>query len=145
MRRPPAVDRDVATAAGHGGKPRPRRLRIWKWVPIDRPGALAGYCCVEFAIGLRIADLPVFRTGTSGPWVGLQRVPKLDRERRQMRDDAGKPLFEAGFAWRNRAVGDAFSRAVLALLLKKWPDALDERGPRQQPASASAPSERPLA
>jgi hypothetical protein len=131
------VDRDVGSAQGHGGKPKPRQLRFWKWQPI-RHRTLAGFVSVEFGIGLRIADLPVFRTGTTGPWVGQPRAPKLDSAGRQLRGDDGQLLFEATFAWRDRATSDRFSAAVIALLLKKHPDALDP--PRdQRDRSAAAP------
>jgi hypothetical protein len=134
-KRKPAVDRDVANAAGHGGKPKARRLRIWKWLPISRGGSLAGFCSVEFAIGLRIEGLPVFRTGIAGPWVGQPRTPRLDRDKRQMRGDDGRLVFDAAFAWRDRETANAFSAAVLALLIEKWPDALDVRGERDRPAA----------
>jgi hypothetical protein len=137
MKRRAAVDRDVADAVGHGLKPKPRKLRIWKWVPI-RHKALAGFISVEFGIGLRIADLPVFRSGSSGPWVGQPRAPKVDSAGRQLRDADGKPAFESTFEWRNRATSDAFSAVVIALLLKKHPDALDP--PRdQRERSVAAP------
>ena len=76
-------------------------------------------------IGLRLANLPVFRSGTNGPWVGAPAVPRLDQEKRQRRDDAGKPLFDAAFTWWDRATADLFSKAVLRLLLQKHPNALD--------------------
>jgi hypothetical protein len=136
--RRPAIDRATATAAGFGGKPKPRKLRISKWVPVGRKG-LAGFVSVEFAIGLRIAGLPVFSRGVAGPWVGQPGVPALDRDHRQMRDDTGKLLFEPAFVWRDRPTADRFSAAVLQLLLARYPDALGERDDqRAQPAAAAS-------
>jgi hypothetical protein len=123
-----------ATAAAWGDRPPPRRLRVWKWVPVRGRKALAGFVSVELAIGLRLANLPVFRSGTNGPWVGAPGVPQLDQEKRQRRDDAGKPLFDAAFTWRDRATADLFSKAVLRLLLQKHPDSLDHGdGQRELP------------
>jgi hypothetical protein len=143
--RKAAVDRELANAAGHGGKPPQRRLRIWKWKPVGRKGALAGFVSVEFSIGLRLADLPVFRTGTNGPWVGLPRVPVLDGDKRQLREAGGKLVYAAAFAWRDRETADAFSRAVLALLLAKYPDAIEERFPTAEPThGAVSPAQEAL-
>lgn len=119
---------DAATAIGFGDRLQPRKLKVWKWTPVRR-GALAGFASVELSIGLRLFDLPVFSSGKSGPWVGLPRRPQLDRERRQRIDINGNPEFELVAEWRDRATSEAFSRAVLAELLAKFPDALDQADP----------------
>jgi hypothetical protein len=98
--------RNAARAVGFGDTLPPRRLRIWRWRAV-RHNSLAGFASIELAIGLRIADLPVFRVGQTGPWVG---TPRAARE---------------VFAWRDRATSEAFSAAVLRLLLDQYPGALD--------------------
>ena len=98
-------------------------MRIVACRPINKNG-LACLVSVEFKIGLRLLDLPVFSTGRDGPWVGLPRRPSLDRDRQQRIGADGKPAYEPVAEWKDRETADAFGRELLALLRAQHPDAL---------------------
>lgn len=102
------------------------RPRMRKWHSVRRKN-LVGFVSIELDNGLRLFDLPVFATGSEGHWVALPRKPRLDRERRQRLDINGQPEFEPIGEWRDRSMADAFSRAVLAELIRVHPDALDRQ------------------
>ena len=100
-------------------------MQVLKRQPMHR-GSLAGFVSIELGVGLLLHNLPVFASGKNGPWVGLPRRPRFDRERRQKLDINGQPEFETICEWRNRRIADAFSRAVLIELVRKHPGALDD-------------------
>jgi hypothetical protein len=119
---------NVATAAGWGDRPPPRRMRLISWRPV-RSGKLLGFASVELlGIGLRLFELPLF-AGTNGPWAALPRKARLDREKRQRLDANGSPEFEPVAEWKDRASADAFSAAVISVIRAAYPDALDGDAP----------------
>lgn len=101
-------------------------LRLLAFRPIAKSG-LAGFATIEFPIGLRLLDVPVFSAGVHGPWAGLPRKPQLDRDRRQRVDGAGKPAFEPVAEWRDRDAADRFSAAVVELVRRAHPAAFENR------------------
>jgi hypothetical protein len=106
------------------GQPDPAlhiRVRSWRAV---RRGALRGYADVELpSLGLVLCSVAVFVGSTGNARASLPGKPKLDREGRQRREN-GRPVFEPVAFWQRRAIGDAFSAAVISALRTRDPRAL---------------------
>lgn len=108
-----------------GADDRPR-MKLLSFKPIGKAG-LAGFAVIELSIGLRIADVPVFVTGQSGPWAGLPRRPVLDRDRRQRIGADGRPAFEPICEWNDREASNRFSAAVVELVRAAHPEVFEAR------------------
>jgi hypothetical protein len=117
---------NAAAAAGFGGKPPPKRLRLVAWRPFVR-GALHGFATVELPIGLKLVDCPVL-VSKGEAWASLPSKPVLDRDGRQKTDVNGKPAYAAILEWRTRDLADRFAAAVVELVRRAHPDALGEAG-----------------
>jgi hypothetical protein len=118
----PAVD--VATAVGYGDRQPAWQLRLVSWQPF-RKGPLRGFATVELPIGLKIFDVPI-RTGINGLWAGLPAKPEIDRDGRRKTDINGKPVYAEVLRWRDRALADRFSQAVVAAVRQAHPNDLVE-------------------
>jgi hypothetical protein len=90
------------------------RLRLVSWKPLNK-GALRGFATVELPIGLKLIDCPVF-VGDKGPFAALPAKPELDRDGKRRTDVNGKAIYSPTVEWRERALGDRFSAAVVALV-----------------------------
>jgi hypothetical protein len=110
---------DAAIAVGYGDRPALSRLRLISWQPVHK-GPLRGFACVKLPIGLRILDVPI-RAGINGLWAGLPAKPEIDRDGRRKTDINGKPVYAEMLRWRDRALSDRFSRAVVALVRQAHP------------------------
>jgi hypothetical protein len=102
-------------------------MKLLAWKPLRR-GALRGFVDVELEVehgrSLQISECAVL-VGSNGPWIALPGKPQVDRDgtvRRKPGTD--KPEYVALLRWGDRATGDAFSRAVVKLLLQRHPDVL---------------------
>ena len=62
--------------------------------------------------------------GGNGAWAALPAKSVRNREGRQVKPD-GKPQYAAILKWRDRALADRFSRAVVGLVRQHHPDAVD--------------------
>jgi hypothetical protein len=114
-----------AAAAGFGDKPPPKRLRLIVWRPLVK-GALRGFADVELANGLQIDDIAVHvRDGRV--WASLPTRPMLDQDGRQVLR-GGKPQYAAILRWRTRHLADRFAAALVELVRRVHPDALDGAG-----------------
>jgi len=114
----------AAAAVGFGGKPAPRRMILRAWRPMIK-GALRGFATVELPIGLKIHDVPVL-TGANGPWANLPSKPWVEKDGRQKIGADGKALYSVVVEWRDKALRDAFSAAVIGLVRAAHPDAFDD-------------------
>ena len=132
-----AIDPDVANAAGHGGKPRPRpSMRVTSFRPFIK-GALRGHCNIAWdSAGLLLIDCPIFVSAAGKAWCGLPAAPIIDSAGRHYVVN-GKKQYRPLLEWRDRDRSAAFSARVIELLLKRFPDALDDPNEREQPASAA--------
>ncbi|MGH7194444.1 MAG: hypothetical protein ACREJM_13065 [Candidatus Saccharimonadales bacterium] len=119
------AEREAATAIGFGGTPPPRQMRLVDWRPLIK-GALKGFVSVELPVGLQILDCPVLTSGGKS-WVSLPAKPQLDRDGHPIVKN-GKAQFSAILKWRDRALSDRWSDAVVALIRAAHPDALDDGG-----------------
>ncbi len=99
-------------------------MRLRKWRPIAKGGALRGYCEVELPFGLILQDVGIL-IGRYGPWAALPSKPLLDRDGRHGRDINGKPRYAPVAKWQSRALADCFSTAVIELVLRHHPNALE--------------------
>jgi hypothetical protein len=86
---------------------------------------MRGFATVELPIGLVIGDIAVC-IAHGCPWVSLPARPILDRDGAAMRDAAGKIRYAPILRWRDRALGDRWSDAVVELVRGHDPGALDD-------------------
>jgi hypothetical protein len=105
-------------------------MRLVSWRAIDK-GSLISCTTGELPNGLRIIDAAVF-TGRNGPWASLPRKPVLDRDGKSgsmlmasRSFSRYKPQFQLLIEWRDRALSDAFSDAVIDLVRQAHPGAID--------------------
>jgi len=85
-------------------------------------GVRPGFATVELPIGLKLIECPVI-IGPKRPRASLPSKPVLDREVKHARPD-GKPQFAPVLEWRDRALSDRFSTAVVALVCAAHPHGL---------------------
>jgi hypothetical protein len=117
--------RETAMLAAWGSRPQPR-TRLVAWKPVTK-GALRGFATVELPIGLKLIDCPVL-VGPNGAWATLPSKPVLDSDGKQLKP-GGKAQYTAIMQWRDRDLTDRFSQAVVALVRKAHPEALDATPP----------------
>ncbi len=116
---------DAATAIGYGD--RPPSVRLIEWRPLAK-NSLRGFATVEFVpLGLRIIDCPVL-VSHGRTWCALPSKLQVDSSGRQKTDATGKALYVPVLQWRNRALSDRFSTAVVSAIRRAYPDALDGAG-----------------
>jgi hypothetical protein len=111
-----------ATWGPRADSERPKRMRLVSFKAISK-GALRGFATVELPIGLTISDVPVL-TSNGKSWAALPAKPVLDPDGPHARTD-GKPVYAAILHWRDRALSDRFSAAVVDLVNAAHSDALD--------------------
>jgi hypothetical protein len=121
--RRPSIAPDAATAAGWGDRPPPHRMLLRKWRPMRR-NTLRGFADVELTSGLQIDDIAV-HTREGRAWASLPARPMLDQDGQHVLRD-GRPQYAPILRWRTRDLADRFSAAVVELVRRAHPDALDE-------------------
>jgi hypothetical protein len=105
-------------------RPPKRKLQILDWRPFAK-GPLRGFVTVELPVGLRIIDCPVLRAADGRFWVGLPAKPAFAPGGAPKFDaTTGKPVYTAMLKWRDRAIADRFSKAVIALIEEQYPGSL---------------------
>jgi DNA-binding cell septation regulator SpoVG len=92
-----------------------------KWTP----GTLLGLAAVELQSGPIHNNLRMTR-GKSGLWVAMPSVKRLGREGNPARDLNGNETVDPIVEYRDRAIGDRFSRLVVELIQAAHPEALDQ-------------------
>jgi hypothetical protein len=101
-------------------------LTVIKFRPC-RHHTLVGFATVRIdALGLDIGEVSVHQHPNGHRWTALPAKPLLDADGVAQRNPDGKIAYAAVLGFRDRAVGEAFSKAVLAALLKFDPDAFNE-------------------
>jgi len=131
--RPPTeASLRLAERASWGQRPAPEpmrakrpRMRRVSRKPIVK-GSLRGFATVELLPGLRIADCPVLISNGKA-WANLPSKPVLGREGRQA-EVSGKKQYASILEWKNRDLSDRFSDSLIALIIERHPDALDDGG-----------------
>jgi DNA-binding cell septation regulator SpoVG len=93
------------------------------WRPITK-NSLRGFADIELPIGLQIHDVPVL-LGANGAWAALPAKPQLDKDGRQRVDANGRGLYTPIIEWRDKALRDGFSAAVIELVRAAHPGDLD--------------------
>jgi hypothetical protein len=91
-----------------------------------RRATLRGFADIELPNGLQIDDIAVHDRGGRA-WAGLPARPVLENGRHIIRD--GKPAYARILAWRSRNLADRFSTAVVELVRRTHPGALDDARP----------------
>jgi hypothetical protein len=115
----------VASAAGFGGRPPPRRMRLISFKRLPR-GALRGFANIKLPNVLRISECPVFVSGDKA-WAALPAKPAFDRSGKRIQVN-GKGQFSTIIEWPSREVRDRFSTALVELVRNAHPGALDDGG-----------------
>ncbi len=101
-------------------------MRLISFRPVIT-GALRGYANVEWrAAGLIWLGVAIFVGADGKGWASLPAAPVIDAAGRHHIID-GKKQYRATTEWLDRARSDQFSAQVIALLLHKYPHALDAR------------------
>jgi hypothetical protein len=91
-------------------------------------GTLRFVCKIGLPFGtgeLEIADVMVF-TSHDESWASLPSKPMLDQDGVHMTAENGKKVYVPFLAWSSKELRDRFSAAVVALVRKEFPDALDD-------------------
>jgi hypothetical protein len=112
-----------AVSGGPAPSPTKPGMRLISFRPLVK-GSLRGFATVELPIGLKIADVPVLVSGGRA-WASLPSKPQIDKDGQHKRDINGKPAYTAILEWRDRALADRFSAAVVELVRAQYPDALE--------------------
>jgi hypothetical protein len=111
-----------AQAVAWGDRPPPRQMTLRRWRPMRR-NTLCGFADIELPFGLQIDDIAVHvRAGRA--WASLPARPMLDQDGRHVIRE-GKPQYVVVLRWRSRELADKFSAAVVELVRRTHPDALD--------------------
>jgi len=93
-----------------------------------KSNTLHGFCDVLLTtVKLEIRDVTLHQKGDRR-WVGLPAKAQLDKDGKAVREDSGKIKYIAVLQFADRAVGDQFSDAVIAAVLKRYPSAFDPEG-----------------
>jgi hypothetical protein len=91
-----------------------KRLHVTNFVKIGK-NTLVGKCNVELPIGLKIREIMILKSNGKR-WAAMPSLPRLDKDKKQMIGENGKPLYNFILEWRDRSMGDRFSQAVLDAL-----------------------------
>jgi hypothetical protein len=118
------IERTIASDVGFGGKPEPARMKLLEFKPLVK-NSLRDFIDLELAIGLQIRGATLHVTD-GRPWVGLPSRPMMQPDGKPVINQAnGKPAYQPILNWRSKALSEAFSRAVVKLVLEQHPSALD--------------------
>jgi hypothetical protein len=91
-------------------------MRLVEFNPVVK-GALRGFATVALANGLTICDCPVLVGANDRAWAALPSKPMVDGKTGQhLTDGDGKKRYEPILRWRDRALADRFSAAVVDLV-----------------------------
>jgi hypothetical protein len=99
-------------------------IRLRGFRPLAR-GALIGFADLELPSGLALFECPIFRAKDGNAWVALPSKPVVDRNGKQQTDINGKRQFAPVLEWRSRELANQVSAAVVALIERAYPGALD--------------------
>jgi hypothetical protein len=98
-------------------------MRLLDFKPLVK-NTLRGFADVELGIGLQLSELSIHVTNGK-PWVGMPSKPMLGADGLQIINVNGKKAYKPMMGWRNKALSEAFSKAVVKLVLEQHPNALD--------------------
>jgi hypothetical protein len=101
-------------------------MRLVAWHPLRR-GSLVGFAGIELRSGLIVQDCPVCASHER-VWASLPSKPLLGPDGMALRDDSGRIRYAAILKWRDRALADRWSAAVVALVRAEHPGDLDDKG-----------------
>jgi hypothetical protein len=102
------------------------KLRLLGFKPL-RKNSLRGFATIELPIGLRIADIPIV-TSHGKVWAALPGKPVLGADGEHVEVD-GERQYASIVEWRDRALSDGFSRAVVDAVRSAHPAAIGEDAP----------------
>jgi hypothetical protein len=118
------ISRTIASGVVFGGRPEPARMKLLEFKPLVK-NTLRGFVDVELGIGLQIKGATL-RVTEGRPWVGMPSRPMMGADGKPILNEAnGKPAYQPILGWRDKALSEAFSKAVVRLVLEQYPQALD--------------------
>lgn len=100
------------------------RVRLLRFVGI-RKNALRGFCDIELPAGLRIYGCPVL-VSRDRVWATFPGRPQIDRTGHQVQVD-GNGQYTKIIEWNSRDLSNAFSKSLVELVRKQYPDVLTEQ------------------
>jgi hypothetical protein len=83
--------------------------------PVDYRPMAKGFCRVQWAPELITGNVAVF-VGRNGPWAKLLAKSRIGQDGRQKTDVDGRLTYLPALEWRDRALANRFSKAVIALI-----------------------------
>jgi hypothetical protein len=83
-------------------------------------GVLRGSCRIQLPSGLVIQDVAVI-VGRKRAWAKLPAKAWIGQDNRHKTDINGKPAYLPVLEWRDRALADRFSEAVVTLIQRARP------------------------
>ena len=89
-------------------------MTLVSWRPMGK-GDLVGFATVMLRIGLKLADCPLL-VSHGKAWAALPTKPQIDKDGRHKTDAKGRPAYSSVVEWRDRALADRFSAAVVSLV-----------------------------
>ena len=98
------------------------RLQLLRWRKVQK-GFVVGFADVELPNGLKIADVMVVAKDGE-VWVNLPSKPRVrtvDGVAQVELGADGKPVYDTVISWRTRALAEAFSERVVALVRAERP------------------------
>jgi hypothetical protein len=101
-------DRTVADA-------RPRGMALLGWAPNDSGGIVVGRASVELPNRLCIDGITVFNKN-GRRWASMPAEMLRDRDGQPLLDERGKRKYRNILRWKDKALQDGFSAALIALI-----------------------------
>jgi DNA-binding cell septation regulator SpoVG len=99
-------------------------MRIVKFTPLSSAGAALAFLDVETPSGLIIRDSKLMRGQNGDHWLAMPSQKRLDRDGNSVVGQNGKALYQEFVGFRDRAIRDRFTAAVLAAVRREHPEAL---------------------
>jgi|SRR6516225_9943983 hypothetical protein len=124
--QPTDTELRAGEAAAWGPRPDPAKSRMAiQDIKLIRKNTLRAVFNIYLSNGLRLHNCMAHRNGARC-WVSLPAAPRLDRDKRQATDAKGKLQYDPVCQWDTDARRNAWSEAVIKLLLAAHPHALDD-------------------
>jgi hypothetical protein len=117
------IEKTIASDAVFGGRPEQPRMKLLEIKPF-RKNSLRGFVSVELGIGLQVHGATL-QVAAGRPWIGMPSRPMMRDGQPIISEATSKPAYQPILSWRTKALADAFSNAVVKLILEQHPDALD--------------------
>jgi hypothetical protein len=100
-------------------------VNLRKWTPRRAGTTLRGFAEIELPSGMILSDVAVHVASNGRAWASPPSRPQIDRDGQHMVGKEGKKLYQPIITFRDRDIGDRFSRAVLDAVAAAHPHELE--------------------